>query len=98
METLKPVIIQIDIAALLAPLQAQISITLEKEISKLGRHLVEKPMTMKQAAAFLNVSPRTLSRYVADGDIKPHKVGKNPMFYASEINAQIKGIKRRSAN
>lgn len=66
---------------------------LSKDIDKIRGMVVEKPMTMKEAAAFLNIHVNTLGQYVKTGKIKAHRLGKYPMFYPSELNAQIKAMK-----
>lgn len=62
---------------------------LEEEMNKRGT-IVDQPMTREQTARFLHCSVPTIDRYVKSGFIKPHKVGRVPMFFASELVEAIK--------
>lgn len=76
-----------------AELKADVIAAVRAELIRITGMVVEKPMNTKEAAAFLNVHPDTLRRYVRQGKIKPHRLGQNPIFYPSELNAQIKAMK-----
>lgn len=76
-----------------AELKAMIETTVQRETAKIPNMVVEKPMNYKEAAKFCGIAPRTLSDWVNRGWVKPHKVGKQPLFFPSEIVAQIKAKK-----
>jgi len=50
----------------------------------------ERPMRLKEAAAFLNVSRVTLYKYIDKGMPAHQKNGTHIFLYASEINKWIK--------
>jgi excisionase family DNA binding protein len=45
-----------------------------------------KPMTRRELAEFLSVTPQTISRYEREGRIKSIKLGGKKLFSTSEIN------------
>lgn len=52
--------------------------------------VIESPMTMVEAAKFCKCHRTTFWKYVKEGVVKPHKLGKTPLFYATELNEAIK--------
>lgn len=54
---------------------------------------VKDMLTLKEAAEVLDVSTRTLNRYIKDGKIKAYMVGSKWRFEKEEIERFIKGEK-----
>ena len=54
---------------------------------------VKDMLTLKEAAEVLDVSTRTLNRYIKDGKIKAYMVGSKWRFEKEEIERFIKGDK-----
>lgn len=50
----------------------------------------ETPLTFDEARALLNVSTRTMRRFVAERRIRHYKVGKALRFYASDVDAFLR--------
>lgn len=47
----------------------------------------EKLLTIKEAAQFLNVTPRTIQNYKRKGKLQPRYVNKEPRFERQELEA-----------
>jgi excisionase family DNA binding protein len=52
-----------------------------------------RPLTTKQAAAFLQVHPRTLQRLVREGLLKAGKIGRHNRYLQGDL---LSAIKRRT--
>ena len=50
-------------------------------------------LTLTQAANFLNLNPRTLSRWVMNGSLRAFRTGKNFRFELKDILAQVEEVK-----
>lgn len=75
----------------LAPLiQSQIT----KEVSEIKTHMVEKPMSVKEAAEYLGIAQPTLYEWISKGvlpSVVCHKVnGQRYFFFPSELQQFIK--------
>ncbi len=69
-----------------------------KTLQKIERAVIasltkqEKPLTVAEAAEFLNMEKSTLSSKISRGEVPAHKMPAGQYYlYASEINAFIKG-------
>ena len=51
--------------------------------------LPTRPLTPREAAQFLSVSPRTLSRLVKRGDLPVYKVGGSLRYKLSDLTALV---------
>ncbi|AKD04359.1 helix-turn-helix domain-containing protein [Pontibacter korlensis] len=77
---------------------------LHEKISKLEQLLqerqnpqhVEEMFTVEQAAAFLNLTITTLHRKVSSRQIPSNKSGNRLYFYKSELEAWIKGGRKKT--
>lgn len=47
---------------------------------------LQKPMTRRELAEFLSVTPQTITRYEKQGRIKSIKLGGKKLFSPSEVN------------
>lgn len=45
----------------------------------------DEPLTMEQAAKYVGVSRSTLSNWIKEGLLVPHRVGSHPRFLKSEL-------------
>ena len=54
-------------------------------------------LTMDEAAAVVKVSRRTLERLIADGRIRPVRIGRRVLVTGREIDAFLAGAARRRA-
>lgn len=66
-----------------------------KDIAKdaLKQHVVEKPMTAKEAAAYLNVTEKTLWERIRKGKMPAdlvHRSAGSVYFFATELHQYIK--------
>ena len=52
-----------------------------------------KPLTLEDAAAFLQVNVSTINRWMKSGDITFHRMGSKPYFYKDEIIGKMKNEK-----
>ena len=52
---------------------------------------VKEMLTIKEAAKLLDVSTRTVNRYIKDGKLKAYMVGNKWRFEKEEIQRFIKG-------
>lgn len=67
--------------------------TVREEMSKMKEEKRDRRMNMKQAAAFLNMHPLTLSRKLKSGEFPVklmHVKGSSKYFLASELEAFLK--------
>jgi len=64
----------------------------EPQGSRLPKHIKEPLLDSRQAAAILNVHPRTLQRLVHRGEIRAVHVGKLWRFRASAIEEWIEKL------
>lgn len=69
-----------------------------KTLQKIERAVIaaltrqEKPLTVSEAAEFLNMEKSTVASKVSRGELPAHKMPTGQYYlYASEINAYIKG-------
>ena len=62
--------------------------SLEQEVSKLRYEVQSKPMSLKEASAYLGVSRQTLFRRMESG-LPFHKVGKRLHFIKAELDNYI---------
>ena len=53
-----------------------------------GSH--EQPWTTEEAAAFLRIHPRTLTRLAAQGEIPAFRIGKHWRFRPSDVDAWMR--------
>jgi|GEM_PF-1764804 len=51
-----------------------------------------RPLTPKQAAAYLSMSPTTLYRHTKNGDLKAHGMGHRIYYYLQDIKSALKPI------
>jgi hypothetical protein len=76
-------------------LVAKIRNAIREEIDEASGLATEKPMTLSQAAEFMNISLGHLHRILReDSKFPSHKLGGMRYFYASEINGYIKAKKK----
>jgi excisionase family DNA binding protein len=54
-----------------------------------GRHDGDVFLTMPEAAALLRLSPRTLRRRIAAGDLAVHRVGRRPLVERADLLAFV---------
>jgi hypothetical protein len=69
----------------------------EAEVSKIRTHMIEKPMSAKEAAGYLKITPKTLSVRISKGVIPAdlvHRVEGSTYFFPSELAAFIKKPKK----
>lgn len=63
-------------------------------MQKLSNLADARPMTLEEAAAYLSVTPRTVSRWIADAGLPVHRVGPGPRatqrFYVEELDAWLR--------
>jgi len=52
-------------------------------------------LTVKDAAAFLSVSPRTVRRLISDGELPSHKIGASRRISASAVSALLEATAER---
>lgn len=51
-----------------------------------------RPLTPKQAAAYLSMSPSTLHRHTKNGDLKAYGIGNRVYYNLNEIKSALKPI------
>ena len=59
-----------------------------------GKASTEGPLSIEQAAAYLNISLSTLYRYTSQRLIPHHKPGKVIYFYREELDAWLQGSRK----
>lgn len=62
-------------------------------IKELRGHVIERPISVKEAAEFLQISQRTLYTWMKNGTIPAkliHFKGSRPYFFPSELRDEIK--------
>lgn len=72
----------------------RMEVVMIKEIGKIAGVMVEAPMKRKEAARFCKCSLRTFDRLLSQGIVKPNRLGKTPMFFATELVEAIKKTKK----
>lgn len=66
-----------------------------KEVNGIKGMIVERPMSVKEIAAWLGVSKRTIDRKIARGIFLPHiDDDGTPWFFPSEVVEQLKRKKK----
>ena len=58
---------------------------MESSASRHGSNSVEKMLSRKEAAQRLGVSPFTLDRMAARGEVRVHRVGRYPRYLWAEL-------------
>jgi excisionase family DNA binding protein len=72
---------------------AEVNKTLTREVEKIKGSVIEKPMTIKEAADYLRIHENTLFKRIRDGVIPPelvHRVDGTAYFLPSELHRFIK--------
>lgn len=72
---------------------AEVKQTLSREVETIKGSVIEKPMTIKEAADYMRITENTLFKRIRDGVIPPnlvHQVEGSKYFLPSELYGFIK--------
>lgn len=57
--------------------------------------MLDKPHTVKDTLGILCISRTRLYQLISEGKIKPVKMGKRTLFFESELNRFLEGLKEK---
>jgi hypothetical protein len=72
---------------------SEMKLHLTKEVETIRGVVVEKPMCVKEAAAYLRIAERTLFKWLKDGTLPnscKHEINNTTYFFPSELKEFIK--------
>jgi hypothetical protein len=77
----------------LIPDNSEVAHLMNVLVKELRGYVVEKPMVVKEAAEFLQVTPKTIHTWIKSGVIPArciHYKGSRPYFFPTELRDEIK--------